>query len=168
MQQLFAGAALVRFGHGNGGGGRGGCSRQGHGGHGGGWNQCTPFANFGCNQGVGGNGQGRGGGRIPQAPGAFNPQAPTFVPHNARNITVPFSNTVKSYVNWNACYTCGFDVDDGHTSVACHKLWRKPNHQEGFTSPNAQEYPNVGWAPRTKGMIKSQILIYWHGQQKNT
>jgi len=29
----------------------------------------------------------------------------------------PYSNVVKCFANWNACYTCGFDVPDGHTSA---------------------------------------------------
>jgi hypothetical protein len=71
-----------------------------------------------------------------------------------------FSNTVKSYAKWNVCYTYEFDVEDGHTSVTCHKSWRKPNHQEGFTCANAQEYLNEGWNLCTKGMHKSQLPGY--------
>jgi hypothetical protein len=65
VQQPFAGAASGRFNHGNGGDGRGGHIRQGRGGCEGRRNQCLLFVNFGCNQGVGGNGQGHFGGRIP-------------------------------------------------------------------------------------------------------
>ncbi len=74
----------------------------------------------------------------------FTPQVPTFVPPNAQNIGVPFSNTVKSYANWNVCYSCKFDMEDGHTSIMCHKDKKKPNHQEGFTCANAQDYLNAG------------------------
>jgi hypothetical protein len=49
-------------------------------------------------------------------------------------------------------------MEDGHTFIKCHKLWRKPNHQEGFTRANAQEYLNAGWDPGTKGIHKSQQL----------
>ncbi len=115
-------------------------SRQGHGGHSGRHNKRTPFANYGRTHGVGGIGQGHSGRRfIPQAPGVFAPKVPIFLPLNAWNIAVPFLNTVKSYANWNVCYFCKFDVEDGHTSVMCHKSWRKPNHQEGFTCANAQD-----------------------------
>jgi hypothetical protein len=51
-------------------------------------------------------------------------------------------------------------MEDGHTSVTCHKSWRKPNHQEGFTCANAQEYLNAGWDPCTKGVHKSQLPEY--------
>ncbi len=139
---------------------QGGHSRQGRGRRGGRCNQCTPFTHFGCNQGVGDVDRGCSGRRIPQALGSFNPQAPTFVPPNAQNIAMPFLNIVKSYANWNVCYTCGFDVEDGHTSVTCHNLWRKPNHQEGFTCTNAEEYLNARWDPCTKGMHKSQLSGY--------
>jgi hypothetical protein len=90
----------------------------------------------------------------------FHLQAITFVPPNAWYIAVPFSNTVTSYVSWNVCYSCRFDVEDVHISVTCHKLWRKTNHQEGFTRANAQEYLNVGWDLCTKGMHKSQLPGY--------
>jgi hypothetical protein len=85
----------------------GGCSRQGQGRRGGGHNQGTLFANFGCNKGGRDIGQGCGGGRIPQAPGTFHPHAPTFVTSNAWNIAMPFSNTVKSYANWNFVILAG-------------------------------------------------------------
>jgi hypothetical protein len=72
-------------------------------------------------------------------------------------------NTVKSYANWNVCYTCGIDVEEGHTSITCvrcHKLWRKPNYQEGFTGATVQEYLNTGCDLCTKEMRKSQLLGY--------
>jgi hypothetical protein len=100
--QHFSAATIVAattggFNPGNGGGGRGERSRQGCGGCGGGRNQCTPITNYGRTQGVGSVGQGRGCGRlVPQAPGAFTLQAPSFVTLNAQNIVMPFSNTVNS------------------------------------------------------------------------
>jgi hypothetical protein len=97
-----------------------------------------------------------------------HPHAPTFVPPNARNIAVPFSNIAKSYANWNVCNSCGFDMEDSHTSVRCHKSWRKPNRQEGFTCANVQEYLNAGWDPCTKGMHKSQLPAIDMGGQRNT
>jgi hypothetical protein len=157
-QHPFAVAAMGGFNPGNGGSGRGGHSRQGRGGCSGGHNQCTPFANYGRTQGVRSVSQGQGSGRlVPQAPGAFTLQAPSFVPTNAQNIAVPFSNTVKRNANWNVYYTCRFHMEDGHTSITCHKAWQKPNHQEGFTHANVQEYLNVGWDPFTKGMLKTQL-----------
>jgi hypothetical protein len=37
----------------------------------------------------------------------------------------PYLNLTKRYANWNACYSCGFDVPAGHTSQTC----RHPFHQ---------------------------------------
>ncbi len=103
VQQPFAAAAVDGFNLWNGGGGMGGHSRQGHSGCGGGVNQRTPFANYGCNHMLE---------ALEEAGVAWEtPQAPTFMPPNARHIAVPFSNTVKSYANWNVCYTCGFDME---------------------------------------------------------
>ena len=39
-------------------------------------------------------------------------------------------NPVKQYNNWNVCYSCGFDVEDRHTSMTCH--FCKPMHQTRF------------------------------------
>jgi hypothetical protein len=122
VQQPFSAAATGGFNPGNQGGGRGGCSRQRCGGCGGGRNQHTPFANYGCTQGVGSVGQGHSGGSfVTQALGVFTLQAPSFVPPNPQNIAITFSNTVKSYANWNVYDSCRFDVEGGHTSVTCHK-----------------------------------------------
>jgi hypothetical protein len=32
-----------------------------------------------------------------------------------------FSNLVKRFANWNVCYSCGFDVADGHTGILLTK-----------------------------------------------
>jgi hypothetical protein len=44
----------------------------------------------------------------------------------------PYLNLTKRFANWNACYSCGFDVADGHTSQT------KPDHDEYFRQQNAQ------------------------------
>ena len=70
---------------------------------------------------------------------------------------VAYSNITKMFGNWNACYSCGFDIEDGHTSVTCPHGWRKANHQEGFDRNNAQAYIDAGWKPSTKGRHKTQF-----------
>jgi hypothetical protein len=96
-------------GHGGGrragGGGRGGRSNFATtGGH----NVRTPFANFNAGQSglppIGANG-GCSGGMAP-----FAQQTP------ARNAAPMYSNILKVYANWNVCFLCGFDVENGHTS----------------------------------------------------
>ena len=62
---------------------------------------------------------------------------------------------VKRYANWNACFSCGFDVEDGHTSATCPLMWRKPNHQEGYTRENSASFAVYG--PCTKGQHKTQL-----------
>jgi hypothetical protein len=42
-------------------------------------------------------------------PGPFAP----IMPVQMGNVPSP----VKRYTNWNACFSCGFDVEDGHTSM---------------------------------------------------
>ena len=129
-QVPYAGAAMpTAFNMGRGGqggrGGRGGQSRGG--GHG----QCTPFATHMQNQAQGRSGHGNNGG-IPIAPGGAG-----FVGQPAMQAAA-YSNITKTFANWNVCYTCGFDIEDGHTLVTCPQGWRKPNHQEGFNWNNAQ------------------------------
>jgi hypothetical protein len=96
--------------------GRRGGQRSGGCGHGGrsnfattgGCNVRTLFANFTAGQSglppIGASG-GRGGGMAP-----FAQQTP------ARNAAPMYSNILKAYANWNVCFLCGFDVEDGHTS----------------------------------------------------
>ncbi len=88
----------------------------------------------------------------PGFPGAAIPQA--MQPHQQPR-TANFSNIYKRYNNWNVCYSCGFDVEDGHTSMTC-PFW-KVFHQTGFTRENAQQYIVAGHTPCIKGMHKSVL-----------
>jgi hypothetical protein len=82
----------------------------------------------GCGQGPPGFATGR---RPPfttitagRAPGYMAPQSAGggyyATPPLAQHVQAPpYSNLTKKYANWNACYSCGFDVPDGHTSQTC-------------------------------------------------
>jgi hypothetical protein len=48
----------------------------------------------------------------------------------------PYSNLVKPVANWNACYPCGLDIPDSHTSMTC-QAQRKAGHDVYFTRQNA-------------------------------
>ena len=93
--------------------------------------------------GVGG---GRGGGMAP-----FAQQT------SARNAAPMHSNILKRNANWNVCFLCGFDVEDGHTSKTCPWQLRRVNHQEGFDGANANQYIAAGCDACTKAMHKSQL-----------
>jgi hypothetical protein len=76
-----------------------------------------------------------------------------FVPPNTFGGQDPFAptapnqqiyNVVKHHVNWNACFLCGFDVEEGHTLATCPILWHKPNHQVGYMRENAARYVAYG------------------------
>ena len=63
-----------------------------------------------------------------------------------------FSNIYKIHNNWNVCFSCGFDIKDGHTSITCpFKRWK---HQDLFTRGNAQQFIAAGYNPCTKGIHK--------------
>jgi hypothetical protein len=66
-------------------------------------------------------------------------------------------NPIKRFNNWNYCFTCGFDVEDGHTSATCPPDWRKPGHQEGCTRQNVQQYIAAGHTASIKGQHKNQL-----------
>jgi hypothetical protein len=68
----------------------------------------------------------------------------------------PYSNLVKRFANWNACYTCGFDVPDGHTSMTC-QAQRKAGHDVCFTRQNAWQYINAGRNCSTRNYHKTQF-----------
>ncbi len=140
---------------GRGGGRRG---RHGRGGHAnfvntGGRTARTPFANFVGRGGQGGlppigGGGGRGGGALP-----FAQQA---MPCNAAPM---YSNIIKKYANWNVCFSCGFDIEDGHTSKTCPAPWRRTNHPEGFDRNNAGQYIAAGTTRVPRQCTRVSCLI---------
>jgi hypothetical protein len=73
----------------------------------------------------------------PPPVGGFNGKA-------AKPPNPPHSNIVKMYANWNVCFSCGFDIEEGHTSQTCPTHWRKMNHQEEFTRKNSRQWINAG------------------------
>jgi hypothetical protein len=64
-------------------------------------------------------------------------------------------NPIKRYANWNACFSCGFNVEDGHTSATCPTFLRKHNHQVEYTRDNAASY--AAYESSTKGRNKTQL-----------
>ena len=103
----------------------------------------TPFADYTAHQG------GIGGSIVPAVvPGGIAA---------ARNAAPMYSNIVKKYSNMNVCFSCGFDVEDGHTSRMCPQAWRHTNHQEGYDWSNAQQYIDAGYDACTKAKHKLQL-----------
>jgi hypothetical protein len=99
--------------------------------------------------------EGRGGMAPPGI--GYPPQAGGFNGQAAKPPNPPHSNIVKKFANWNVCFTCGLNVEDGHTSKTCPTHWRKMNHQEGFTHENSRQWINAGYNPCTKRMHKLQL-----------
>jgi hypothetical protein len=151
-QQLFTGVAQGIFNPGQGGGGY----QQGGRGRG-----CTGSPGGRCRHGAFANQMPGGSGGIPPFVGA--PPGLVVPPTGAR-VNAPFqSNLTKKQANWNVCWLCGFDVEDGHTSATCPTHLRKTDHQVGFTCRNAQQWINLGYAPCTKGMHKTQLPMQKRG-----
>jgi hypothetical protein len=81
-------------------------------------------------------------------------QPPTHVQQQQRR-NPDFSNIYKVHNNWNVCFHCGFDIENGHTSITCPlKRW---NHQDSFTRGNAQQLIAAGYNPCAKGMHKTVL-----------
>ena len=72
-----------------------------------------------------------------------------------RNGTAAFSNRVKMFPNWNACYSCGFDIEEWHNSGSCPN--RRGDHQNGFDRNNWQSYQEEGWNFCRRAMHKDQL-----------
>ncbi len=83
----------------------------------GGHNTRTPFANYIACQAGGG------------FPATTPLQTPGMPFMEAGPANASHSNIIKRYANMNACFSCGFDVEDGHTSNTCPASWRHKNHQ---------------------------------------
>jgi len=126
-------------------GGRGRRERANTGRHG-----RTPFANF--------VGRGNQGGLPPIGGGGRGGGIATFAQQNvSRNATPMYSNIIKRYANCNVCFSCGFDVEEGHTSKTCPAPWRRTNHQEGYNRANSGQYIAAGYDACMKAMHKSQL-----------
>jgi hypothetical protein len=67
----------------------------------------------------------------------------------------PYSNTIKHFANWNYCYTCGFDVEEWHTSTTCPNP--KPGHQQQCNRQNFQGYKDAGHRPSAKAQHKQSL-----------
>ncbi len=96
-------------------------------------------------------------GRVPAFAGA-HPAAGGgyYTPaHQANTQAQPYSNLTKRYENWNACYSCGFNVANGPTSQTCPHHLRKPDHDEYFTRQNSQQYIDAGYNCSTKLCLKT-------------
>jgi hypothetical protein len=114
----------------------------------------------------GSRGGGRGRGMFATQPQATVGSIPPYIggppghvtPITGTRVNAPFqSNVTKKHANWNVCWSCGFDVEDGHTSATCPTHWRKTDHQVGFTRETAQQWINQGYTPCTKGMHKTKL-----------
>ena len=96
-----------------------------------------------------------------QLGGYVPPTVPPFgggIPTNPQQSTMARPpNPIKRFNNWNYCFSCGFDVEDGHTSQTCPVGWRKIGHQVGCTRDNVQQYITAGHKPRLSGQHKSQL-----------
>jgi hypothetical protein len=135
--------------------------------------QQASFSPNGFGRGGQGRGRGRGRGRGPPGSntggrgppimsftagrGALGYMGPPTVgggyftpPPHAQNIQPPYSNRTKKFANWNACYSCGFDIPEWHNSQTCPPTSRKPDHDVNFTRQNAQQYVDQGYACATR------------------
>lgn len=68
-----------------------------------------------------------------------------------------FSNTTKTYNNWEMCYTCGWDVEKGHNSATC--VYKKNGHQDGCNRQNAQAYMDAGHRVSKRAMHKVNLPV---------
>jgi hypothetical protein len=78
-----------------------------------------------------------------------------YISTGGTNAHRPFqSNLMKIHNNWNVCYSCGVDVEEGHDSMTCHKDWRKPGHDIHFSLHECTIEIGCGM----------QCLQLWHAQ----
>ena len=77
----------------------------------------------------------------------------TYTPN--RGNTSP--NPQKWYNNWNYCYTCGFDIKQGHTSATC--AYPNTHHQPTCTRTNVDQYAPLGHRPSFRARHKINLPI---------
>ena len=125
----------------------------------------TPQQFGGRGGGTGGRGGGGRGGRAPRPGRGRGPTQghPPPMPYVGGNQIVPYvpggqqqanpPNPTKWFSNQNACFSCGFDVEDWHTSATCQR--KKQGHQDGFTRENYRQYEQAGYPFCKKAMHKT-------------
>jgi hypothetical protein len=104
----------------------------------------TLFANYVARQAGGG------------LPAITAQQTPGMTFMGAGPANASHSNIIKPYANMNACFSCSFDVEDGHTLKTCPTIWRCRNHQEGYNRSNSQQFIAAGYNVCMKAMHKMQ------------
>ena len=112
----------------------------------------------GRGRGRGGSRNGRGRGRATYFDTGASVSvltAGTAVRYTPQGMPMTHTNPVKKYNNWDMCYTCGFDVDNGHTSMTCP--YKKEGHQDGCNRGNYLQYQAMGHHPSLKGAHKNQL-----------
>ena len=77
----------------------------------------------------------------------------TYTPN--RGNTPP--NPQKWYNNWNYCYTCGFDIKQGHTSLTC--AYPNAHHQPACTQNNVDQYAALGHRPSLRARHKINLSV---------
>ena len=97
-----------------------------------------------------GRGRGTPQGHIPPMPYVGGTQLVPYVPGGQQQSNQP--NTTKYFSNHNVCFSCGFDVEDWHTSATCPR--KKQGHQDGFTRANYMQYEHAGYPFCKKAMHK--------------
>ena len=74
----------------------------------------------------------------------------------ARGYSTP--NEYKRYNNWNACYSCGFDVPGWHDSKTCPGP-RRPGHHDAYERGNSKQYIDAGHAPSGRAGHKKYLPV---------
>jgi hypothetical protein len=90
---------------------------------------------------------------VPYGGGATQLTAAPGVHQQCRN--PDFSNIYKVHNNWNVCFRCRFDIEDGHTPITCPSksgITRICSHAK-----NARHFIVVGYNPCTKGIHKTVL-----------
>jgi hypothetical protein len=86
--------------------------------------------------------------------GGYIPCGP---PAHANLQQKPYSYVFKRYSYWNACYSYGLDVANGHTSMTCPPHLHKALYQIEFNHQNVQQYTNSGHPCSTRNRHNTQF-----------
>ena len=63
----------------------------------------------------------------------------------------------QTFIQLNFFHSCGFDVEEGHTSMTCPFHLRKPGHGINFFRQNAQQYIVLCYPCSTKNCHKTML-----------
>ena len=82
------------------------------------------------------------------------------------NAAPMYLNILKRYANWNVCFLCGFDVEDGHTQKCVHGSCNVQITRRGMITQMQANALQWGTMHARRQCTKASCLVDCVGQSR--